>query len=111
VTVQLEPESLGRVHLVLAREPQGLVAQFRVETPEAHQALLGEASVLKRELEAQGVPLVRVTVDLDREAAERREPRESRRTARRSLRSPAFETQPLSEAPAHRRLWGFETRV
>ncbi|MBI5017369.1 MAG: flagellar hook-length control protein FliK [Deltaproteobacteria bacterium] len=113
ITVHLEPESLGKVQLVVSRDGEGLVARFRVETPEAHQALVAETPMLRRELEAQGMTLVRVSVDLEDGSAGGREPR----TARRALRRGTL-TRPLGElssdvpnASALRRTWGFDARV
>lgn len=112
VSVQLEPESLGRVHLVVSREGQGMAAHFRVETPEAQQALTAEAPLLRRELEAQGLSLLRVSVDLDERSGAWREARQERRPGRRANaygRTEEISPDPL--AAPRRRSSGFEARV
>lgn len=113
VTVQLEPESLGKVQLIVEREGPGLVARFRVETPEAHTALVAEAPMLRRELEAQGLTLVRVSVDLEDGTGNWREQRTPKRPGRRAAASYAIGDLPpeVPDAGALRRNWGFDARV
>jgi len=65
VSVHLKPEHLGRVEVVLSREAGGVTAHLRVESAQAHQALTAEVPVLRQALEARGVSLVHVQVDLD----------------------------------------------
>jgi flagellar hook-length control protein FliK len=109
VTVQLEPEHLGKVQVVLIREAQGLVANFRVETPAAHGALIAEASELRRGLEAQGIQLVRVSVELESQTPDRREAREGRRTFRRAAATISRVGGTLPEQRNAWRISGFET--
>jgi flagellar hook-length control protein FliK len=112
VTVQLQPAGLGKVELMVAREGGELAAHFRVETPEAHQALLAEAPALRNALEAKGISLIQVSVDLegradDRGGAPGRGRRAGRRPANGSEGAPLESSSP---APGWRP-WGFEARV
>lgn len=109
LTVQLEPEHLGKVEIVLTREPQGLVANFRVESPAAQGALNAEAATLRRDLEAQGIPLVRVSVELESQTPDRRSSREEKRTARRMPAASADDGGSPLERVGSWRASGFET--
>jgi len=64
MTVRLEPESLGKVEIVLSRDHAGVTASFKVETPQAQQAIAADAAALKNALAAKGVPVVQVVVDM-----------------------------------------------
>jgi len=65
MTVRLEPESLGKVEIVLSRDHAGVTASFKVETPQAQQAIAADAAALKHALAAKGVPVVQVVVDMN----------------------------------------------
>ncbi len=111
VTVQLAPEHLGKVHLVLTRESGGLSAHFRVETPQAQQALTGELPLLRQVLETRGLPVVHAWVDL----ADGRE-REGRGDTpggrpRRGAKGPAAAGGPEEVATGPWRTWGFDARA
>lgn len=114
VTVQLEPGSLGKVELVLARNDDGVSAHFRVETPQAHQALLSEAPTLRQALESRGIPLVEVFVDMEDRRQQGAEngrstgKNGSRRQAQPDeIRGAEHGTAPPGLAMA----WGIDTRV
>jgi flagellar hook-length control protein FliK len=114
--VRLEPEHLGKVEVVLAREPAGagLTAHLRVENPQAHQALSTELPLLRQALEARGVNLVHVQVDLDdRQAGGERA---GKGPSHRSRRGGGLELAPGEgedlAARAHPwRPWGFEALI
>jgi flagellar hook-length control protein FliK len=115
VTVQLEPESLGKVHVVLSREAGGVLAHFRVETVQAHQALQGDLPQLRQVLESRGVPLTEVFVELDHgEARGQEQDRwggfDGRRRfgSGRRLVEPADDSD-LRSTPATP--WGFDARI
>ncbi len=64
VTVRLFPPELGRVEVTLHRRRNGLAARFRVETPEALRVLGDGMAALRQGLEARGVEVLHVVVDL-----------------------------------------------
>ena len=64
VTVRLFPPSLGRVEVTLQRRRGGLAARLRVETPEALRVLGDGMAALRQGLEARGVEVLHVVVDL-----------------------------------------------
>lgn len=120
VTVQLEPESLGKVQVELARDGSGVTAHFHVETPHAHEALLGGVGALRQALEAKGLVLSQVHVDLD-DGSSRGRPQDDRGRSRRrrgrdvadgSNGPGAVEGRTETPPVAHSwRPWGFETRI
>lgn len=67
MTVRLEPDALGKVEIVLVRDQSGVTAHFRVETPQAQQAIAGDVASLRNALEAKGVPVAHVVVDLNKD--------------------------------------------
>ncbi|MBI5443083.1 MAG: flagellar hook-length control protein FliK [Deltaproteobacteria bacterium] len=112
LTVHLEPASLGKVQLVLARSEEGLAAHFRVETPQAQQALVSEAPLLRQALESKGIPLVEVFVDMNdqgRGGAEGRSARKgpARRPTERQIEAAQMGTPPPGLGMAR----GIDTRV
>jgi hypothetical protein len=114
VTVRLEPESLGKVHVVLAREAGGVTAHFRVETPQAHQALQGDMTQLRQALESRGVPLVEVFVDLDHGQSRGESPwagLDGRRRRSRPELAGLDAADEIPVRPATWRPWGFDARV
>lgn len=118
VTVRLEPEHLGRVEVVLAREPAGagLTAHLRVENPQAHQALSTEMPLLRQALEARGVNLIHVQVELDdRQAGGERTGRGPAHRSRRGAGPPASrgggEGEDLAARARPWRPWGFEALI
>lgn len=64
VTVRLFPPTLGRVEVTLQRRRDGLAARLRVETPEALRVLGDGMTALRQGLEARGVEVLHVVVDL-----------------------------------------------
>jgi flagellar hook-length control protein FliK len=114
VTVQLQPESLGRVHVELAREAGGVSAHFRVESPQAQQALSTDLALLRQALEEKGVPLVQVHVELDQRGDREREAWLRAGTPRRRRGAREDELQEIDEIalrPTPWRPWGFEARI
>lgn len=114
VMVRLEPENLGKVRVTLTREGGGLAAHFRVESPQAHEALTMEVPMLRQALESRGVSVVHVSVDLEREAERGRDGWERPKDrGRRSDASSARADLPeeMDIAPSSWRPWGFEARV
>ncbi len=113
VTVRLEPESLGKVQVVLTREGGGITAHFRVENPQAHQALAGDAPMLRQVLEAKGVPLVQVSVELEDRGAGGRNPwGHSRGRSRRGGNGREGEAaEEVLLRTASWRPWGFDARI
>ncbi|MHB8766092.1 MAG: flagellar hook-length control protein FliK, partial [Deferrisomatales bacterium] len=112
VTVQLEPAHLGKVHLVLTREEGGVAAQFRVETPQAQQALTGDLPALRQALEAKGLNLVHAWVDLahDRSGGREEGQRPSHHRRRAARVAPVGDGEGRPE-PGPWRGRGFEARV
>lgn len=116
VTVRLEPEHLGKVEVVLAREPAGagLTAHLRVENPQAHQTLSTEMPLLRQALEARGVNLVHVQVDLDdRQAGGERAGKGPANRSRRGggPQAAAGEGEDLAVRAHPWRPWGFEAVI
>ncbi|MEW6489018.1 MAG: flagellar hook-length control protein FliK [Thermodesulfobacteriota bacterium] len=116
VTVRLEPEHLGKVEVVLAREPAGagLTAHLRVENPQAHQALSTEMPLLRQALETRGVNLVHVQVDLDdRQAGGERAGKGPAHRSRRGggPQAAAGEGEDLAVRAHLWRPWGFEALI
>ncbi|GAB4263595.1 MAG: hypothetical protein Kow0092_14670 [Deferrisomatales bacterium] len=110
VTVQLEPEHLGKVHVVLAREAEGITAHFRVESAQAHQALTAEAPALRQALEGRGIPLVQVHVDMDGRE-EQRQGAQQRRTARKGARALDEAPESAQPSPGGWKPWGFDAHA
>lgn len=114
VSLQLQPESLGKVHVELARDAGGLTAHFRVETPQAHQALAGDVALLRQSLEAKGVVLVQVHVDLEDGTRQHASHGEGSRRRRRRLTGGEDDSEAVAEPSLAARVWrpwGFETRI
>jgi hypothetical protein len=114
VTVHLEPESLGKIDVYLARESGGLEAHFRVEKPETFHALQAELPLLRHGLESRGVPLTLVFLEQDR--GEHGPEPWARRWGRRGRRSRDETTemgaaQDLGQPFRFSRSWGFDARI
>ena len=115
VTVHLEPESLGKIDVYLARESGGVEAHFRVEKPETFHALQAELPLLRHALESRGVPLTHVF--LEQESGEERGPdpwgwRWERRGRRSRVESAELGgAQGVGQPTLYARPWGFETRI
>ncbi|NOY44178.1 MAG: flagellar hook-length control protein FliK [Deltaproteobacteria bacterium] len=110
VTVQLEPEHLGRIHVEVVREGGRLSAQIRVETPQAHQLLAAELPALRAAAEARQVPLIHVTVELDhgQGRGEGGDPGPRRRHRRPAGGDPVEEEVSVGTSWMP---WGFEARI
>jgi flagellar hook-length control protein FliK len=67
----LNPPELGGVEVLLRSSSSGVIASLTADTPEAARLLEAGASDLRRQLEAQGIDLLRVDVGVagDRRAA------------------------------------------
>jgi flagellar hook-length control protein FliK len=67
----LNPPELGGVEVLLRSSSSGIVASLTADTPEAARLLEAGTGDLRRQLEAQGIELLRVDVDVagDRRAA------------------------------------------
>jgi flagellar hook-length control protein FliK len=114
VAVHLEPEHLGRVEVILSRDAGGVTAHLRVESPQAHQALASELPALRQALEARGVSLVHVQVDLDDHSQGGQRPgREAggRRRRGASGGGPGELAQDLLTGAERWRPWGFEALI
>lgn len=114
VAVQLEPESLGKVHVVLARQAGGVTAHLRVETPEAQQALQGDVAQLRQALESRGVTVIQISVELDHGESQGRSPWASLNRRRRRPAADSDDSSSLDRLEAHPppwRPWGFDARV
>jgi flagellar hook-length control protein FliK len=111
VTIQLKPESLGRVHVSLVREPEGLAATIRVESSEARAALVSQVAEMKESFAQKGIHLVNVEVAMDDRSAESRNG-DPRRRGRQRGRGADYEIETVrTEEKMSWRPWGFETRV
>lgn len=109
MTVQLEPEHLGRVHVEVAREAGGLTAHIRVETPQAHQLLLNELPALRAAAETRQVPLVHVAVEFDRGDGRHGDRPDPRPRGRRRAGAESLEDEVAVRSAWMP--WGFETRI
>jgi len=115
VTVQMEPAALGKVHVELIHGSDGVRASFRVENPLTHQALQADAPQLKQALEARGVNVAFVSVELDqgdqrgRDPLARHTPGRRRRFGGEDAGEIRLEDLPLR--PEAWRPWGFEARA
>ncbi|GAB4246432.1 flagellar hook-length control protein FliK [Deferrisoma sp.] len=108
MTVQLEPEHLGRVQVEVAREAGGLTAHIRVETPQAHQLLVNELPALRAAAETRQVPLVQVAVEFDRGGGRHGGRPDPRPRGRRRAPDPLDDEVTVRSAWMP---WGFETRI
>jgi flagellar hook-length control protein FliK len=112
VTVRLEPASLGKVEIVLAKGEEGVAAHFRVETPQAQQALVSEAPLLRQALESRGIPLVEVFVDLNDSPRGRGEAGGGRKApGRRPQHAELAAAEEARPPPGFAGSWGIDTRV
>lgn len=111
MTVKLEPESLGKVQVVLSREGAGITAHFRVETPQAQQALLAEAPLLRESLESKGVPLVQVSVDVDGDRRARQGSWTDKKGSRRPAPRQGGRVEELASFGSAQQSRGIDTRV
>jgi len=114
VSVRLEPEHLGRVEVVLGREAGGVTAHLRVESAQAHQALTAEIPLLREALEARGVSLVHVQVDLDDGSQGGQRPGSEAGGRRRRGGPGGGQAEPSQAASAGGgpwRPWGFEALI
>jgi flagellar hook-length control protein FliK len=115
VTVQLEPEALGKVQVLLVRGDEGIRASFRVENPLTQQALQADAPMLKQALEARGVNVAHVSVELEQGDRQNRDPlARHHQGRRRRFGSEEDGEMPLDELtlrPQQWRPWGFEARA
>jgi len=64
VTIQLQPESLGKVEIKLVMEQQKLTAHFVVQHSEVRDMLLKQVSSLHDALVAKGVEVKQVAVEI-----------------------------------------------
>ena len=114
VRVRLDPPSLGRVHVTLSRDAEGVVARLKVETTEALNLLAASTPALRLALESRGLEVSHVSVALGgRGDSEGDRPRARRdRTMRRGDgRSPlGGDEPPVSPGPGWRAR-GFETLI
>ena len=115
VTVQLEPAALGKIHVVLVHGDEGVRASFRVENPLTHQSLQADAPLLKQALEARGVNVAHISVELEQGDRQGRDPltRHSQGRRRRIGDEDDGEMMldDLSLRPEPWRPWGFEARA
>lgn len=113
VVVKLNPEALGKVEVDLVRTSEGLTARFKVESPEARDALNAQLPEMKESIEARGVNLASVKVLLGDTGAEgfgpgREAQRRFGRGAGRFNNQNAPEETPVLESW---KPWGFEATV
>ena len=69
--IQLEPESLGRLHIALSAQSNDLTARILAENPAARQALEDGRDLLRTALEARGFSLNSLDVGLSHHQQER----------------------------------------
>lgn len=60
--IVLTPPELGKVEIRLRYGADGVSATFHADSPQAAQSLAGAAGDLRRSLETQGIPVVRIDV-------------------------------------------------
>ena len=116
VTLQLEPETLGKVHVVLMHSEEGVRANFRVESPLTQQALQADTALLKQALEARGVNVAHVSVELEQGDQQTRDPLgRQAQGRRRRLGDGGDDAEMLLDdvglRPESWRPWGFEARA
>jgi flagellar hook-length control protein FliK len=114
VTVQLEPETLGKVRVVLVHGEEGVRASFRVENPLTQQSLQADAPQLKHALEARGVNVAHISVELEQGDRQGRDPQARHAPGRRRFDGAGDEEillDDLPQRPASWRPWGFEARA
>ena len=115
VTVQLEPETLGKVQVVLVHGDEGVRASFRVENPLTQQSLQADAPLLKQALEARGVNVAHISVELEQGDRQGRDPLGRHAQGRRRLFGGGgdgdMNLDDLALRPQQWRPWGFEARA
>jgi flagellar hook-length control protein FliK len=68
ISLQLNPESLGSVHVTIATKPEGVVAVILAETSHAQQAMEGAKEQLRAALENRGLRLSTLDVNVGQQA-------------------------------------------
>jgi hypothetical protein len=62
IELQLKPEALGRALAIIRRQAESLILEFRIDRPEARQAVEAESSRMKESLMAAGFSDVTIEV-------------------------------------------------